>query len=31
MVSRRYFSQQSVGKFRGETEPALLPALAEEV
>jgi len=31
MVSRRYFSQQSMRKLRGETEPALPPALAEEV
>jgi|GEM_PF-5975827 len=31
MVSRRYFSQQSMRKLRGETEPALIPAASEEL
>jgi transposase-like protein len=30
MVSRRYFSQQSMRKLQGETEPAPIPAGSEE-
>ncbi len=31
MVSRRYFSQQSMRKLQQETEPALIPTVAKEV
>jgi putative transposase len=31
MVSRRYFSQQSMRKLQGETEPAPIPAASEEL
>ncbi len=31
MVSRRYFSQQSIRKLQQETEPALIPTVAKEV